>query len=278
MSNTHGLTKENLLSVFPVGLRKSQKIAALGDVTAEVLARRPAEISCLSLYPRIDQLPEKLLDILARDFKVDWWDANYTLEEKRRTLKSSWRVHKHLGTKAAVDEAISAVYPNSCAKPWFEYDGGEPYHFRFEINASESTANLEKQARVLDLARYYQSLRDHLDEIRYTVEAKRPAVLRLGGGMGAAVRFAVPQVPDTYRFEDAVRTGGGGAVLPTIPVPEAPDSQTMEGAVRMGGGFSAKTSFPVPGQADNPCFRSETRMGGTYAVISAAPAAEHKED
>ena len=74
MSDSHGLTKENLLFTFPVSLRENQSIAALGNVMAEALARRPEEIDRLRIYPAIDQLDERLLDILAYDFKVDWWD------------------------------------------------------------------------------------------------------------------------------------------------------------------------------------------------------------
>ena len=40
MSNAHGLTKENMLFTFPVGLRENPSIAALGDVTMEALAKR----------------------------------------------------------------------------------------------------------------------------------------------------------------------------------------------------------------------------------------------
>jgi len=128
MSNAHGISKENLMLTFPVGLRETPSIAALGSVTAEALAKRPTEISRLSLYPRIDELPEELLDILAYDFKVDWWDPNYSLEEKRRVFKDSWYVHKHMGTKAAVETSIRAIYPGTKVLEWFEY-GGEPYHF-----------------------------------------------------------------------------------------------------------------------------------------------------
>ena len=78
---------------------------------------------------------DQLLDILANDFKVDWWDANYTLEEKRRTLKDSWNVHRRLGTKAAVVLAISAIYPDTQVSEWWEY-GGKPYHFKLLIDAT----------------------------------------------------------------------------------------------------------------------------------------------
>lgn len=176
MSNAHGLTKENLLFAFPVGLRENPSVAALGDMTAEALAARDAEINQLSLYARIDELPEALLDILAYDFKVDWWDRDYSVEEKRRTLKSSWYVHKHMGTKAAVEAAISAIYPHTQVLEWFEY-GGEPYHFRLDINITDDHIDSDKQRRVLERLNFYKNLRSHNDGVTYFVEAK-PAIAK----------------------------------------------------------------------------------------------------
>lgn len=160
--NNGGLTKENLLFTFPVGLRENQPIAALGDVTADALAKRPAEIGLLSIYARIDELPGDLLDILAHDFKIDWWDPNYSLEEKRQTFKDSWYVHKHMGTKAAVETAISAIYPGTKVQEWWEY-GGEPFYFRLFLNAGKLRPDTEKHRKVLERVNYYKSLRSHLD-------------------------------------------------------------------------------------------------------------------
>ena len=79
MNSAHALTAENLLRALPEVLRNDESMAALAASVAQVLARRPEEIQRLAIYPRIDELPEELLDILAYDFKVDWWDADYTL-------------------------------------------------------------------------------------------------------------------------------------------------------------------------------------------------------
>lgn len=75
----HSLTADNILASFPIALQGDASAAALGAITARLLARRPEEISQLRIYPMIDQLPERLLDILAYDFKVDWWDPNLSL-------------------------------------------------------------------------------------------------------------------------------------------------------------------------------------------------------
>ena len=98
-----GITKENLLLIMPPALTHDKAIMALAAADAEALAARLPEIDRVRVISNIDGLGEAVLDILARDFKVDWYDTDYSLEEKRRTVKSSWRVHKTLGTKAAVE-------------------------------------------------------------------------------------------------------------------------------------------------------------------------------
>ena len=193
--NDHGLTKENLAGTLPPALRSDPFVVALSEALAELLAARPAEIDRLLIYPAIDTLDEPLLDILARDFKVDWWDPEYSLEEKRRTLKDSWRVHRLLGTRAAVETAISAIYPHTQVLEWFEY-GGEPYHFRLHINVSDDNIESDKQRRVLSRLDTYKNLRSHLDTINYRMTA-RPAVAVAGTvcthcGMRVGVEIPIP--------------------------------------------------------------------------------------
>jgi len=174
--NNHGLIRENLVATLPAALQKDPSAVALAEAMADLLARRPDEIEQLRIYPVIDRLDARLLDILAYDFKVDWWDADYSLEEKRRTLKNSWRVHKLLGTKAAVEMAISAIYPRTTVLEWWEY-GGEPYHFRLDINITNDSIDSVKQRRVLERLEYYKSLRSHNDGVTYFVEAA-PAIAK----------------------------------------------------------------------------------------------------
>ena len=188
--SSHGLTKENLVATLPVALQKDPSAIALAEAMAELLARRPEEIDRLRIYPDIDRLDERMLDILAYDFKVDWWDPNYTLEEKRRTLKDSWRVHKMLGTKAAVETAIRAIYPRTTVQEWFEY-GGEPYHFRLNINVSNETIASEKQRRVLERVNFYKSLRSHNDGVTYFMQAAEARAVSCAASLGSRMCVGV---------------------------------------------------------------------------------------
>lgn len=164
MSN--GITADNLLRTLPSVLQNDASMQALASSISSVLAARPAEIDLLRIYTQIDSLPEELLDILAYDFKVDWWDANYTLDEKRKTLKDSWNVHRILGTKAAVEKAISAIYSDTQVNEWFDY-GGDPYHFKLLIDATYENVDPVKHKRVLDRVAFYKNLRSVLDEVEY---------------------------------------------------------------------------------------------------------------
>ena len=129
MSNTP--TAEEFLRALPPVLRNDRRMMALGQVVAEELSDRMSEIEKAAIYPRIDELDEALLDILAYDFKVDWYGYDYPLETKRALLKSSFYIHRHLGTKGAVEAAIQSMYPKSIVEEWFDYvEGGNPYTFR----------------------------------------------------------------------------------------------------------------------------------------------------
>ena len=211
--NKYGLTPENLLASLPLALRGDDSIGALAQAISSVLAGRIEEINHLRIYPAIDQLDEPLLDILAHDFKVDWWDADYTLEEKRRTLKDSWRVHKLMGTKAAVETAISAIYPNTKVLEWFEY-GGEPYHFRLDINITDDFLQSARQRRVLERLNYYKNLRSHLDDLRYFMEASVGTAHASGEVIGCLAQgMAVIETPEVGPPRSAPNLMVGGSAV-----------------------------------------------------------------
>ena len=267
MSNVHGLTKENLLFTFPASLRENPSIAALGDVTMEALAKRPAEIALLSLYPRIDELPEALLDILAYDFKVDWWDADYSLEEKRRTFKDSWRVHKTLGTKAAVETAIRAIYPKARVQEWFEYEGGKPYHFKLDIDLTNEISDAARPYRVLERVNFYKSLRSHVDEFVFTIVLP-PATLHVGGGVGAKAEIGIPLEPDTFDFRETLRVGGDFGTEASLGGSAEPDAPRFQAALHAGGALSIQSAMPVPEDAAQPSATTILHTGGVCTIIS----------
>ena len=159
---------------LPEALKKDPKMVALANATAATLLDTSGIIDNVLIYSRFDELPEELMDILAYDLHVDWYDYSYPIEVKRRTIRDSIQVHRRLGTKYAVEKALGAVYPGTKVEEWFEY-GGDPYKFRVVIGATEAGITADRQAAVLDRVRFYKNLRSHLEAISYQIE-KRTAV------------------------------------------------------------------------------------------------------
>ena len=164
--SSHSLSAQNLMATLPQVLQNDPGLAALASSIADILEKRKEEIQRVAIYSRIDELPEDLLDILAYDFKVDWWGAEFSVEEKRKLLKGSWRVHRVLGTKAAVITAVDSIFPGAQIVEWFEY-GGEPYHFRLLLDSTYESVTPEKHQRVLENISHYKNLRSVLDGVEY---------------------------------------------------------------------------------------------------------------
>ena len=249
-----GITRENLLLIVPPALTHDPAMMARAAADAEALTARLAEIDQVRVISNIDGLNEAVLDILARDFKVDWWDPEYSIEEKRRTLKGSWRVHKILGTKAAVETAIRAIYPLTTVEEWFEY-GGEPYHFRLNIDITSDSGDRARQRRVLERLNFYKSLRSHNDGVRYFLVPEKSWAV--AGGLFAGSREIDREkitVPPLKRPGGEVITIAGGAFIGSRsedrvainpPPLQKPGGKTIVSAVGLFTGSWSKDSAAI---------------------------------
>lgn len=160
------MTAEAILSTLPAVLRTDPEVLAVCTVIANAAERQLETIKSDIVYARIDLLPEAVLDILAKDFKVDWWSGDYSLEEKRNVLKTSWDVHRKLGTVIGVEDALSSIYEDTSVLEWFDYDG-DPYHFKVMIDSRYQDIDPVKHAIVISKIASYKSLRSVLDAVEY---------------------------------------------------------------------------------------------------------------
>lgn len=135
MSNE--MTVETLLQAFPEPLTESDAISMLASLAAEELMEVKESLDLASLYSRIDELDADLIDKLAVDFKIDWYDPNATLEQKRNQLASCFYVHNKLGTVGAVRKALNDLFPGSYLidKPNLIYLPNRPYLYAVMLEA-----------------------------------------------------------------------------------------------------------------------------------------------
>ena len=269
MNEEHGITLENLLRIFPKAIAGDKSICALAGAAAQLLVKRRDEADIPRIFPEIDRLEEAVLDILAYDLKVDWYDYDYPVKTKRELIKNSVLAHKRLGTVYAVKSVLNSLYPASELEEWFSYDG-TPGCFRLNVNVSDSAntgaVEIYSTAEILRRIATVKRLSAHLEGVSYMV---RNAIV-VGHRM-ECWQYRVPEcntlrcgtwwTRHTLGWSERHRLAVGGRAEPlevspelagTLPVIKTP-------------GYSVRTALRVNGQtsahAARPQFTGVIRSG-----------------
>jgi len=112
-------------------------VQALSEAIGEVFGKTIDFADASQIYTALDDAREEILDTLAINWKVDWYDPEYSLEQKRRIIKTALTVRRLMGTVHAVKVQADAVYPGSEIEEWFDY-GGDPGYFRLCVNVTDT--------------------------------------------------------------------------------------------------------------------------------------------
>lgn len=154
----------SILQSFPYSLSRDDDKQKLAESMADDLAVTVVDTDKALIFPVIDELPETVLDMLAYDFKVEWYEYSAPIQNKRQTIKESILVHKHKGTKYAVEMAVHSLYGRAEVTEWFEY-GGEPFHFRITVFGSSSSRIKQLGPKIL----YAKNLRSVLESVIFVL-------------------------------------------------------------------------------------------------------------
>ena len=132
----------SLLDILPDSILQDEQVAAAAKaLDTELQKVTAATIEALHL-PRLDELPETVLDLLAWQWHVDFYEPlGMDVETKRKLIKQSIAWHRMKGTPAAVEAVVSAAFDTSTVQEWFEY-GGQPYYFK--VVTEDVTTEKEK--------------------------------------------------------------------------------------------------------------------------------------
>lgn len=155
-----GITQESMLSVLPGVLGLDKGMYNLAQMVGWIFGENAGNVNAPAVFQNISEMDEDLLDILAKDCKVDWYDYDADIATKRRQLLSNWHVRDKLGTVSAVKTALQAVWPNTTVEEWFDY-GGDPGYFRVFLSTDASgTIDFAKAVRMINI---FKPVRAHID-------------------------------------------------------------------------------------------------------------------
>jgi phage tail P2-like protein len=129
-------------NLYDLELQKILPSSISGDPNVQAMAKAlDPELQSVShdtrealIIPRIDELSEPVIDLLAWQWHVDFYDPSLPLETRRELVKKSIEWHSRKGTPSVVEEIVRTVFRDGTVSEWFEY-GGDPYRFRIETTA-----------------------------------------------------------------------------------------------------------------------------------------------
>ena len=126
------LRQARITDGLPRVLARQEWVIALSEALGLALGKTLDYTDESQIYTRLDTAPETVLDVLAVDWKIDWYDTELTVEQKRRIVKTALTVRRLMGTAAAVKLQVHAIYPEATVTEWFQYDG-RPGCFRVSL-------------------------------------------------------------------------------------------------------------------------------------------------
>ena len=160
------LSTISLLDVLPESILLDPKLKASAEALDAQLKSVTAATREVLHLPRLDELSGNILDYLAEQFHLDFFEPLYLTEtEKRNLIRESIAWHRIKGTPAAVEKIARDVFRDAKILEWFEY-GGEPYHFKIQSKGYKETPDgWLTYLRMVDVAKNVRSWCDNYEVI-----------------------------------------------------------------------------------------------------------------
>jgi len=127
-----------LEALLPDSLQQDPDVVALAKAITPELQEIALAIANCVLISRIDELSGPVLDLLAWQWHVDFYEITLPIEQKRELVKNAIAWHKRKGTPSAVEELVRVTFFSGDVVEWWEY-GGNPGYFKVIITDPSAT-------------------------------------------------------------------------------------------------------------------------------------------
>jgi phage tail P2-like protein len=147
------LNNLSIINILPPYLAQDKATRMALQGFDEELRKAVAKIANIAILPNINSLVDNLLlDLLAWQFHVDFYNPAMAINLKRQLITRSLEWHTRKGTKTAVEEVVKATLSDAKITEWWEDETGtlNPYTFSIETNLNTSDAKaIEDLYRVI---------------------------------------------------------------------------------------------------------------------------------
>jgi phage tail P2-like protein len=162
--NIYGIS---LADIIPSSITSDPQVLAMIAALDPEIDGVSGDIKEALIYPRIGDLPENILDLLAWQWHVDFYEPEgMDVEKKRNIVKSALMVHRKKGTPWAVRRLLADLGFQIEYSEWWQF-GGEPFVDRLKVWADDDF-DLSRESRNLIMLAWNltKAARTHLESLK----------------------------------------------------------------------------------------------------------------
>lgn len=177
-----GVGDVTLREIAPQVIVDDEQLSAVCDaLDVQHLAIADVITTYLPYLPNLDNIPERIVDLLAWQYHVDNYDSAAAISLKRTRVRQAIAEHKIQGTLRAVKNALDMLFGQGQYDllEWFEFDG-DPYTFRVNV-IMEGELTQELTDQISSSLAATKNVRSH-----YELIVSHPVETALSIGIGFA--------------------------------------------------------------------------------------------
>jgi phage tail P2-like protein len=217
MDNLYGL---DLLKILPSSISGDKNVQAAAKAIDPEMKSVSQDIREALILSRIDELSEPVIDLLAWQWHVDFYELARTLEMKRATVKDSIPWHRKKGTRWAIKKALEMIGVEAEIIEWWRIAGAIPYTF-----AVTATVTDEFYLKNPNWAQTTRSIRRAIEEskaarswlLSFTAQTEREISGTLYQGGATATALHTNLRPERPEAEPSPLTAGTASFVQSCP-------------------------------------------------------------
>lgn len=169
------------------------KLHAVDNVAATLLNKFALELEEFKNLANPLFCDEKYLTFLAYAFKVDFWDEDLSVEEKRRLCQASLLLHRKKGTMWAMEQVFEALGITASIAEWFNYKG-KPYHFKVDLDIQDKGIDEFFYSNLEQKINSFKNVRSVLEKINVNLKTQIKEVYKIAIFCGESIEVLPYQV------------------------------------------------------------------------------------
>ena len=119
----------------------------------------------ISIFSNLDNLPEELLDYLAVEWRIPYYNNDMDVGTKRSLLRPGFAWCMSAGTVKGMEELLAMLFDSGSITEWYDFEDGEKTPGLFDILVFDMHVPKETYEEFERVLRKVKNLRSHLRQI-----------------------------------------------------------------------------------------------------------------